>query len=149
QGRWLLLLGENAMGKSSVLQAIALTLMKSSQRGDLHLRPERFIKHGCDEASVTLYLSPEDTPITLTMRRGSDAFEVQPSGQKVPLLGYGATRVLPRPHEGRLDRPRTSRVENLFDPHVDLTDATRWLLAIDEADQGKAREEDKAFSAMA
>jgi hypothetical protein len=49
------------------------------------------------------------------------------------LLGYGATRLLPRPgHEATpLEEGEFCRVDNLFDPFAPLIDAEAWLLALD------------------
>ena len=47
------------------------------------------------------------------------------------MLGYGATRLLPRTPSPQDDN-RVVRVDNLFDPVAPLTDPTSWLLSLDD-----------------
>jgi len=146
RGAWLLLLGENGTGKSTVLQAVALALMSKEHREHLNLDASRFIRYGCESGYVRVHLTNTSMPIELRFRRGSKRFasKEQP---KILLLGYGATRLLPRDTQlaGRnsvvkAKRPAdgaksdAAKADNLFNPFVPLGDATRWLCGLPEAE---------------
>jgi AAA domain, putative AbiEii toxin, Type IV TA system len=50
----------------------------------------------------------------------------------VLLLGYGATRLLPRGKTQAQPSGAVTRVDNLFDPFAPLADAHGWLLGLDD-----------------
>ena len=56
------------------------------------------------------------------------------------LLGYGATRLLPRPGIGAADTNRYIRIKNLFDPTAPLNDADRWLSDTDRVSEARFKE---------
>ena len=157
---WLMLLGENGTGKSTVLQSIALTLVGAAgvarlgESGAIH--PGDYVRYRCRSGSVSVQMSGFVGPHRLTFRsdriefksptgevttvsfrsRGSPSVRGQGWEPQTVLLAYGATRLLP---------PRTSaattaagdsysRVDNLFNPFVPLFDAERWLLRRGDAE---------------
>jgi uncharacterized protein (TIGR02646 family) len=126
---WTVLLGENATGKSSILQAIALTLLAGDGTGAAATTPVEVIKKGTTRGSVQVWLDESTEPRVLTFARSRRRFER--SGPEYPgvLLGYGATRLLPR----TLSRASAGRVrlDNMFDPFSPLLDADRWLGELD------------------
>jgi hypothetical protein len=130
---WMMLLGENGTGKSSLLQAAGLALMgeerANSLAGEVSLRPAALVRHakGVDHGTVQVKLSHMLDPVTLTFRSDANAFQVTPPEPQVLSLGYGATRLLPR-EVGKSDQGGTFiRIANLFDPTAPLNDAERWL----------------------
>jgi uncharacterized protein (TIGR02646 family) len=130
---WLMLLGENGAGKSAILQAVALALLGQRNRDALGLRASDFVRNAAKHAEVKVWLSGVPEPCVLTARRGNDRFGGS-ENPKVLVLGYGATRLLPKrgttPH---LPAPASiADVDNLFDPFVPMTDANAWLLSLDE-----------------
>jgi uncharacterized protein (TIGR02646 family) len=154
---WLMLLGENGAGKSSVLQAIALTLIGAKYLRTLVARRQmklaEYVRSGASQAEVSVKLSGFVGPHRLTIKSNGRATFRKPSGDVAEvrmeesqpkvhakrtrsaeiqsvLLGYGATRLLPRqiyPSYGI----RFARVDNLFDPFLPLFDAELWLLGLD------------------
>jgi ABC-type sulfate/molybdate transport systems ATPase subunit len=128
-----MLLGENGLGKSTILQAVALTLLDEGSRERLDLDAREWVRSGTRRASVKVHLTGTPQPIELIARRGSRHFDGGDS-LKALLLGYGATRLLPTPaHPAIGPRPGESgraRVENLFDPFIPIGDATAWLLGL-------------------
>jgi len=150
---WLMLLGENGTGKSTILQSIALTLIGAAGIARLGqvsaIRPADFVRYRCKTASVSVKMTGFVGPHRLTFDRERKRIEfTSPTGERstvsfrtrtpvvrgvgwepqTVLLGYGATRLLPRhtlSSAGVGDR--FSRVDNLFDPYVPLLDAERWL----------------------
>jgi len=154
---WLMLLGENATGKSTVLQAVALTLAGMDYFTKLvsthGIHPSEFIRKGVKSGQVKVKLSGFSAPHTLTFHESKVEFKsplgelstveyegdkvLQASGKgwepQVLLLGYGATRLLPRKPDGIPSGGLFARVDNLFDPFVPLVNAKSWLLELDEA----------------
>jgi uncharacterized protein (TIGR02646 family) len=132
QAPWLTLLGENGSGKSSVLHAVGLALMGAEYRVSLDLDPSAFVRHRARSGFVEVYLTGASEPVRLEFKRDSTRFVDTSPEPKVLLLGYGATRLLPRAGAPpQVDR-RVTRVDNLFNPFVPLGDAVAWLLALDD-----------------
>ncbi|MBO1032334.1 AAA family ATPase [Tessaracoccus sp. SD287] len=130
RGPWTVLLGENGSGKSSILHAIALTMMGGDQRRRLDIDARSYLRQRARRGLVQVYLSGSSEPLELRWGSG----DVEFSGpEEVPalMLGYGATRLLPRHGNAEPDR-RLVRVDNLFDPLLPLTDPTWWLLSLDD-----------------
>jgi uncharacterized protein (TIGR02646 family) len=126
-GSWLMLLGENGTGKSSVLQALALTLVGDSYRSALPITPEQVLRKGSENGYVKVQISGFPDPIRLDFSRGSDQFSSNMPDPKVPLLAYGATRLLPRTGYQPETSRRAAHVDNLFNPFIPLGDASKWL----------------------
>jgi hypothetical protein len=157
---WLMLLGENATGKSTILNAVTLTLAGATELARLAaekaLHPSDFVRYGCKQGSVAVKMSGDVGEHELTFR--PDRIVLRgPTGKSVTivfgrkrahapkmlttpptaLLAYGATRLLPRnpTATGKRGQQRTLktsflRISNLFDPFVPLFDAQQWLLGL-------------------
>ena len=128
---WLMLLGENGTGKSTILQSVALALMGDARRARLKIDPRDYVRTGAMSGSIEVYLGDEN-PVRLDVTR--TRFKSSEPDPKVLLLGYGATRLLPR--AGMRERALTkdfARVENLFNPFAPLANATKWLLSLPPA----------------
>jgi uncharacterized protein (TIGR02646 family) len=136
-GPWLMLLGENGTGKSSILQAIALALIGDQYREILHINPGEVLRNRCNSGYVRIHLAGIDRPVELHFSKNSPQFQSNLPDPKILLLGYGATRLLPR--DDATPRPGTefARVENLFNPFIPLNDASRWLYDLNEKDKTK------------
>lgn len=130
RGPWTVLLGENGCGKSSVLHAIALTMMGGEQRRALGIDARKFLRDGARKGFVEVYLSGRTEPLRLEWAKGDQEF-TGPEPVAALMLGYGAVRLLPRSPAPHSD-DRVVRVDNLFDPVAPLTDPTSWLLTLDD-----------------
>lgn len=137
---WLMLVGENATGKISVLQAIALALLGQKHADWLGLEPERFVRRGTPSRPVFVQvnLTNLSQPVELRYNGNATGFTITPPSELVLLLGYGATRLLPRTATGTSATPaRYVRVKNLFDPHAELQNAELWLNNREEVDDDR------------
>lgn len=69
---WLILLGENGIGKSSVLQAISIGLMGEQKRKEVILKEaNNFVNNQQSEGSIKLKLTGMVDPIIVEFSRGS------------------------------------------------------------------------------
>lgn len=132
QAGWLMLLGENAAGKSSILQAVALAL--SGRSGLADFTPESLdalIRNGQETATITVETSAEPSLIRLQLRRGKPpAFLRGGDGYPGLLLAYGATRLAGASVRQKVAASAASgerRILNLFNPRIELTPAEPWL----------------------
>lgn len=127
---WLMLIGVNGVGKSTVLKGVALALMGERRANAFGFDARTFVRRarGVRRGHVRVYVNAIG-PIELRFSTKSARFEVNPPDPKLPLLAYGSTRLLP--HELRRGAKaltsRSIRVRNLFDPQVPLSDAESWL----------------------
>lgn len=151
---WQMLLGENGTGKSSVLQAIALCLGGADNFFKLlkadNINPTTLIKEKCKKAFIKVKVSGFIEPHVLTIshkeaifsrtknKKATVSYEgngLTVKGDKEAkyvqfvLLGYGATRLLPRDSVRINDKdPNYVRMDNLYDPFSPLISAQSWLL---------------------
>jgi uncharacterized protein (TIGR02646 family) len=128
---WLLLLGDNGIGKSSILQAIALALTTKKQLARLELDVQDYLRKDAESGMVILQSFEHDKPVVLHFDKNGFRTELEEAVTFV--LGYGSTRLLPK---GKI-QPDTMRepylnVKNLFDYSVALNDPNIWLAEIDD-----------------
>lgn len=126
---WLMILGENGAGKSSILQAISIALMGQEKREEIIKNgSNHLLNNKASHGFVKVKLSGMIEPILIEIDRENDKFiGINHTDPKVLILAYGSTRLLP--NEDRLDDfyPSWARVENLFDPFQPLVDVESYL----------------------
>jgi uncharacterized protein (TIGR02646 family) len=130
---WVMLLGENGVGKSSFLQAIALTLMGNTYMNKLGIKPKDILRHGEHVGYVKIHREGQN-PIELHFTNN----RLESSIQKPQsfLLGYGSTRLFATK---KVKAEKTSgmvRAQNLFNPFCPLH-AEDWLVNLSERDNKK------------
>ncbi|MBD8590407.1 AAA family ATPase [Peribacillus simplex] len=123
-GKWLMLLGENGTGKSSILQAIALCLMGNDHRK--RFNASNYLKDTTKNGFIRIYLTGSRKPLELHFNKNSNNFISNQGSQQVIVLGYGATRLMP---DSFHKSPPISvcRIENLFNPYSPLVDVNEYL----------------------
>jgi uncharacterized protein (TIGR02646 family) len=133
---WIMAVGENGVGKSSLLQGVALALMGQKHANARKLNAADFVRRGARDKKgfVRVHVSGVG-PIELRFRSNSPMFEVDPPDPKVPLLAYGPNRLLPRNTAQRAVEDRNIRMENLFDPTIPLCDADEWMRRLHREDK--------------
>lgn len=136
----LMLLGENAAGKSSILEAVALALVgaKAAPRlaqAESYLRRkgrERYELVDAVPARVTLSFHDREEPVTLRIDPLVREFESEPHPAQV-VIAYGSRRYSEPGAQWR-DAP-VERVKPLFRPAVPIADSAGWLQHLATHDQ--------------
>ncbi|MEO0637765.1 MAG: AAA family ATPase [Pseudomonadota bacterium] len=133
----LLILGENATGKSTILEAIALAVMPETARAKLRLEPAkmvldpRFLGAPDQLAPVEAKLQAkfgDDTDISVTLSRDGLGQFSQIGEAALPVFAYGAYRQYLK---GDRRFVAHKHVRSLFHPDELLPNPERWLLKLD------------------
>lgn len=128
---WLMLLGENASGKSTFLQAVALALAGAEEASRL-TRPSKVVSTGAKNGQITLRFWDNATPVELYFRRGQRHFEgtQRPSAM---VLGYGSLRY-PDPRVREIDAAgsKFARISTLIKPVARMPLHRAWLVDLSE-----------------
>lgn len=130
---WLMILGENSTGKTSILKAIALTLMGNNQRELMNLDARRFLKKGCSKGYVRIFLNNRRTPVELFFESSSPSFKGNVEEAPILLIGYGSIRLLMEDDEELPYQGSLVRCENLFNQKSPLINAEKWLLKLKQS----------------
>ncbi len=124
---WIMLLGENGVGKTSVLQAVALACMPDDQLNELG-PAHRWLNRNADVHDGFIRLSFSDgTQRLLSFSRESIQFSSEGVASPVRLLGYGSTRLLPERNSTPPAAPARCSVRNLFDQRHPLANAEAYF----------------------
>ncbi len=130
----LMLLGENATGKSTILEALTLTLAGTDMANTLGLKPRDYLRRTdprqdlADLLPATVRIEFFDgPPAELIVNPPGDTFEgtAQPSAN---VLAYGSRRFFLR---GRRRRAKSGGIRGLFDPMWVLPHPDLWLRTLD------------------
>lgn len=122
------LLGENGVGKSTVLRAVAMALSGKAYTRRLGLSSNALLPSNANKGEVRVSIVGQpDLVMTLRRNRPID-FSKQTSSSLV--LAYGATRLLPRGRHKPKSGERHAKIDNLFDPFLPLTDPEQWLAGL-------------------
>lgn len=133
---WLVAIGENGVGKSTLLRAVAMTLMSRTQRERLELAPSNFLRQSARKGSVRIFVDGYGEPFNLEFNHRTESFIADDRVLHGLLFCYGSTRLALRKQDSKTPVTKKishdtdgnfSRVDNLFDPYHPLTNATDWL----------------------
>lgn len=140
EARALLLLGENAAGKSTILEGIALALISTEGRKKLSLQLQDFIlspsllagdSRSAPNMAEVVLTQDNNASLTLTLKKGGDCIVTQDEQFNVgPVFAYGAFRQY---REGKRLYAADKTVRNLFDGSL-LGNPQSWLLSLSNVD---------------
>jgi uncharacterized protein (TIGR02646 family) len=135
---WIVLLGANGVGKSTVLKAVALALSSTRDRRRLVKDASRYLNLNTRARSGHVRIKfKTGEEVRMEVRKGESEFFVVGARPAFNLVGYGSTRLLHRDKRKKLGRASGPRLDNLFDPWAPLVDAEPWL-----ADPGRVAADD-------
>jgi energy-coupling factor transporter ATP-binding protein EcfA2 len=132
----LVILGENAAGKSSILEAIALALSSQATRDQLRLDPDSYMLNP-NYMGRTGSEPPREGSVSVTYENGDTAsvrigdgfsFSDGEFVPRIPVFAYGAFRMY-LSGERRGTRS-VSPIRSLFEPNHILANPEKWLLSI-------------------
>lgn len=131
---WLLFLGENGVGKSSILKAITISLCGENYFEKLGLVASSLLQRNKKNGFIHLFLKGEEKPIEVKF--DSKIITSSIKEPKANLIGYGSVRLLPKERKLSPERFRQGgiKAQNLFDYSVSLTNADKWLLERSDKD---------------
>ena len=142
----MLILGENATGKSSVLEAVSLAVLGTSEISELNaildneeVSPEEFVhrpdtedwdRRATDPLAVKLSFFGSETHALLNADADAQAFSGSTRPSKI-VLAYGPRRFFTKRKTRRFRAP-AYRIRSLFDPMEVIANPIDWLLELDD-----------------
>lgn len=134
----IILLGENGVGKSSVLEALALALTTSETRNIFVEDASTLLNKLVDaeEGSILVKFFQREEALKLCFFKKRKNFVVENGNIKLPVLAYGATRLF-TPLEDQLQEPNSINIDNLFNPWKTLINVNQWLTNTNLIDDDK------------
>jgi energy-coupling factor transporter ATP-binding protein EcfA2 len=132
-GQWTLLLGDNGVGKSTILRALVLALADpdvSTAVLQTQKSPAPFIRRGTDEGKIDLRVNGNlKYTVKLTPGSASERLQVFGTAQERPgLFGYGPLRGSALGGSSRqVSFSAIDTVATLFDESAQLIHAETWL----------------------
>jgi hypothetical protein len=129
QEPWLVLLGNNGIGKSSILKALALALASPAERTRLVPDQRQLVTQGRGQRQgrVRLWFSDQRLPHEWVFGHGVKSQVAKSRApMDMPVLGYGSTRLLPAASTTGAT-PKKFRTGSLFAPTEPLADAEPWF----------------------
>lgn len=123
------LLGNNGVGKSTVLKCVAIALSGKQYARRLRITSNSLLREGARSGRIAVRITGYSNPIVVRVRRNRP-LEFETTEARALIVGYGATRLLAtrrhRPEPGMAH----AKIDNLFDPFLPLSDASHWLAAL-------------------
>ncbi len=123
------LLGENGVGKSTVLRALALALSGEAYSRALRCTSNKLLSAGSYAGAVIVTLVGGDQVTMTFIRNKKIKFSRKHSRSLV--VAYGATRLLAnKRHKAKRGKDH-AKIDNLFDPFLPVANPTDWLMSLD------------------
>ena len=124
---WLALIGENGVGKSSFLKAIALALSSSDTIRDLVPDARTIFNRNTRQRTGFVEVRMNNgMSRRISFNRNSKAFTVAGQDIVFPVIALGANRITTRKGSAK-NLPTAGALNNLFDPVLPLVDIEEWL----------------------
>ena len=127
---WVLFLGENGVGKSSLLKAIVIGLTGKDYIRDLAISGKEILKHGEENGYIKIHLVGSVNPIEVHFNKDEIISSI--SQPIVNVLAYNSIRL--KPTVGKMIPEKIefygAKAKNLFDYTFSLVDADNWLATL-------------------
>lgn len=129
ESSWMVLLGENGVGKSSVLKAVTLALMNKDYYSEAKLEAKKFLSVGRSSGYIKVHMTGYSVPFEVHFDKKRFT---KPNDNQLHtyLFGYGGTRLLPQLDHKPAVSKGVVRAENLFNPFLPLINAKSWMLGL-------------------
>jgi energy-coupling factor transporter ATP-binding protein EcfA2 len=132
-GQWIVLVGENGVGKTTLLRALGLVLADPTVATRLLDENQPFVRNG-GEGRIAIEL--DTGPVEASIRRDARTETIVPgSNDKLTrpwVIGYGVRRGNARGEKDRAPEwGPTGELHTLFDRPATLVNAVDWLLDLD------------------
>lgn len=128
---WHLILGENGVGKSSILKAISIALLDKSSIEKLsdEINSKKLLKKGKQSGHIKLTYN-QGKEVIVNFSKKDNSIKTSVEEPLTNIIAYGSVRLLPK-GDIRSEQSEFSniRVGNLFDYSIALRDANEWLLS--------------------
>jgi AAA domain, putative AbiEii toxin, Type IV TA system len=126
QGQWIALVGANGIGKTSLLQALAIGLAGPLEANTFVESARDVLSTDAVEGEIQLKFWHEDESNVVKFNRDSQQFHGS-YGVAPPLLGYGAYRILARRTLNKKQTRKDLRAHTLFDEHEKINGPHGWF----------------------
>lgn len=132
---WLLFLGENGVGKSSLLKALVIGLAGKEYLNTLEISGQDILKQGEKQGFIKLKLIGVDQPIEVSFNKRK--IETNLLKPIINIVAYNSIRLKPKAGkiEPELDEFTGVKARNLFDYTFSLIDAEDWMAKLFKKDK--------------
>jgi uncharacterized protein (TIGR02646 family) len=120
------LLGNNGVGKSTVLRAIAIALGGRAYARRLKVRSNDVLRAGYDSGQIRVRVSGYSSDIVVDARRDKP-LRFYSSDAKTYLLAFGSSRLMATSRHKAREGMLHATIDNLFDPFSPIHNAQDWL----------------------
>jgi energy-coupling factor transporter ATP-binding protein EcfA2 len=134
RGQWIVLVGENGTGKTTLLRALGLALADPAVAPRLLDENQPFVRNG-GEGHITVDLDIGRFEVAVKREARTESITSTPTGDQPArpwIVGYGVRRGNARGEKDRAPEPGpTGELHTLFDRPAALINAVTWLLDLD------------------
>ena len=129
---WTVILGNNGVGKSTILEAIALALVGASKAVELFppKAAKKFIRRGSSTCSVKLEFADGTKSKLKIQKTKGIIFEEGKEEKNILIRAYGHVRLIPKDKINK--QPQRVEIDNLYDPHFQLCNVNEFFLNLSE-----------------
>lgn len=127
--KWTLILGENGVGKTAILEAIAIAVLGEEEAKKIHpvKKARNYINRDGGKCSITIeYLDGSKSSLRILKTKGI-VFSEGANSQELLIRGFGHVRIPPRENDNNDIKHKLVEVNNLFDPYYSLCDVNKYF----------------------